>query len=135
MSKELKTIKVAAAAIIKDGKFLAACRPEGKKLAGFWELPGGKLEPHESYAEACVREIKEELDCDIKVDGTITVCEYDYPEFHLIMEVLKCSLLPNSYPRMIEPQGLIWVDENNAKTLQWAPADSEHVQEILDAIK
>ena len=43
-----KTINVVGAAIVKDGKVLCAQRGEGRSLAGFWEFPGGKIEPHET---------------------------------------------------------------------------------------
>ena len=57
----MKLVLVAAAALIRDGRVLLARRPEGKPLAGFWEFPGGKLEPNE-IPEAClVRELEEEL--------------------------------------------------------------------------
>ena len=55
-----KTINVVGAAIVKDGKVLCAQRGEGRSLAGFWEFPGGKIEPHETARQALHREIEEE---------------------------------------------------------------------------
>ena len=59
------------AAIIrnKDGKILIAQRNFHKAQGGLWEFPGGKIEAHETREEAIKREIKEELDMDIEVDG------------------------------------------------------------------
>src|SRR5258708_4647248 len=55
-------IEVAAAVIERpDGSFLLAQRPPGKLYAGWWEFPGGKVNPGESAAEALEREILEEL--------------------------------------------------------------------------
>lgn len=54
-------IQVVAGILWQDGKFLAVRRPEGKPLAGFWEFPGGKVEPGESLEQALVRELREEL--------------------------------------------------------------------------
>jgi 8-oxo-dGTP diphosphatase len=57
-----KIVEVAAAVILKpDGQFLFARRPEGKAYAGYWEFPGGKVEPGETAEQALVREIREEL--------------------------------------------------------------------------
>ncbi|MBY5035509.1 NUDIX domain-containing protein [Streptococcus gallolyticus] len=53
-----KIINVVAAAILKDGKYFCAQRPEGKSLSGYWEFPGGKLEAGESPERALIREIK-----------------------------------------------------------------------------
>ena len=58
--------EVAAAVIFQpDGRYLLAQRPEGKAYAGYWEFPGGKIEPGESPEQAIKREIREELDLDI----------------------------------------------------------------------
>ncbi len=57
---------VAVAVISKpDGSFLMAQRPAGKPYAGYWEFPGGKVEPNETVHAALVREIKEELGLDV----------------------------------------------------------------------
>jgi len=62
------TLVVACALVDADNRVLIAKRPEGKAMAGLWEFPGGKLEAGERPEEALVRELKEELDIDTKVD-------------------------------------------------------------------
>ena len=88
----MKTIEVAAAIIVKDNKVFATQRGYGEFKDG-WEFPGGKLEPGESAREALVREIREELDVDIRVGRLLETVEYDYPEFHLTMHCFICELL------------------------------------------
>lgn len=57
-----KVVEVAAAVLQKsDGTFLLAQRPVGKIWAGYWEFPGGKVEPGETAHHALVRELREEL--------------------------------------------------------------------------
>ena len=54
--------EVAVAVFIKpDGSFLLSSRPEGKPYPGYWEFPGGKIEPGESVLQAMKRELMEEL--------------------------------------------------------------------------
>ena len=62
-------IKVAAAVIVSDGKILAAKRKNERLGGGFWEFPGGKLEPGETPKQACQREVAEELgdQCEVQV--------------------------------------------------------------------
>ena len=60
---------VVGAAIIRDGRVLAARRTFPAEAAGRWEFPGGKVEPGETPDAALVREIAEELGCAIAVDG------------------------------------------------------------------
>ena len=57
------------AAIVRDGRVLAARRTFPAEVAGRWELPGGKVEPGETPEAALVREIGEELGCEIEVVG------------------------------------------------------------------
>lgn len=62
MTQKSKIVEVAAAVLQKpDGTFLLAQRPVGKIWAGYWEFPGGKVEPGETPHHALVRELREEL--------------------------------------------------------------------------
>ncbi len=64
----LPVIEVAVAIITRsDGSFLLARRPEGKPYAGYWEFPGGKVEPGESSLHALNRELMEELGIHIEL--------------------------------------------------------------------
>ena len=80
----MKTIKVAAAVICKEGRIFATQRGYGEWKDG-WEFPGGKLESGETAEEAVIREIQEELETEIKVEQELMTVEYDYPTFHLSM--------------------------------------------------
>ena len=62
-------VPVVGAAILRDGRVLAARRTTPPAAAGRWELPGGKVEPGETPAAALVREVKEELGCEVVVTG------------------------------------------------------------------
>ena len=62
---------VVAAAIERDGRYLAARRTRPTDVAGLWEFPGGKVEPGETEEEALVREIREELGVEIAVGERI----------------------------------------------------------------
>ncbi len=85
--KSLKTLKVVAAVIEKDQKIYATQRGYGD-FKGGWEFPGGKVESGETYSEALKREIQEELNVEIEANDHICTVEFDYPTFHLSMEML-----------------------------------------------
>ncbi len=73
-------VEVVAAVIERpDGSFLLAQRPAGKVYAGYWEFPGGKVEPGEPLAAALVRELHEELGIDIQSAYPWIVQTYAYP--------------------------------------------------------
>lgn len=71
-------IKVCAAVIQHQGKILITLRPQDKKLGGFWEFPGGKIEARETPPFALKRELKEELDIDIEVGELLETVDHCY---------------------------------------------------------
>ena len=83
----MKTIEVVAAIIHQHGKILATQRGYGEHQ-GMWEFPGGKMETGETEEDAIVREIREELNVEIRVEKKVCTVEYDYPKFHLVILLL-----------------------------------------------
>ena len=117
----MKTVEVVAAIIIKDGRVFATQRGYGEFKDG-WEFPGGKIEPGESRKEALVREIKEELDADIRVGSLLETVEYDYPAFHLTMHCFFCELISEDIV-LKEHEDARWLSEEELGTVDWLPAD------------
>ena len=121
MNEGLKTIRVVAA-IIQDGdRIFATQRGYGPYKDG-WEFPGGKIEPGETAQEALIREIHEELDICIAVDGYACSVEYDYPEFHLSMQCFWCTIVSGE-PKLLEHKAARWLDKNTIRSVDWLPAD------------
>ena len=124
----MKTIEVVAAIIIKDGEVFATQRGYGE-WQGWWEFPGGKIEPGETPQEALVREIREELDADISVGALLETVEWDYPTFHLTMHCYLCTLLSDSL-NLNEHQAAAWLTPQTLTTVKWLPADEELVERL-----
>ena len=98
-----------AAGILLDseGRYLLGQRPEGKPYAGYWEVPGGKIEKGETVFEALKRELKEELGIEILDSQELTVLEHDYPHAYVRLHV---SVIRNwsGTPAGCEGQQLSW---------------------------
>lgn len=124
----MKTINVVAALIVHDGRVFATQRGYGE-WKGWWEFPGGKVEPGESPEEALVREIREELATDIRVERYVTTIEWDYPAFHLSMRCYLCSVLSGSLT-LLEHEAAAWLDREHLHAVQWLPADESIISDI-----
>jgi len=86
-----KVTEVAVGVMIQpDGRFLLAQRPAGKPYEGYWEFPGGKLEPGESVEAALARELHEELGLDILRSERWHILEHDYP--HAYVRLYFCKI-------------------------------------------
>ena len=124
----MKTVKVVAAIICSNGKILATQRGYGG-YKDWWEFPGGKTEPGETPEEALRREIREELDTEIRVESFFTTVEYDYPEFHLSMDCFLCTIVGGS-PVLLEHEAAKWLLPEELDSVRWLPADEEIVRKL-----
>ena len=124
----MKTIEVVAAVIVRDGYVFATRRGYGQ-WQGWWEFPGGKIEPGEGSREALVREIREELDAEIEVGELLETVEWDYPEFHLTMHCYRCVLVSESV-RLNEHEASAWLSYETLDSVKWLPADEGLVSRI-----
>jgi 8-oxo-dGTP diphosphatase len=117
-----RQLLVVAALIEREGRFLLAQRRADQSLPLYWELPGGKVEPGESPAQALAREIDEELGCRIEVGPVFEVVFHAYPEFDLVMLVYRAGLLAGE-PQARQVAAVEWVGREELCARQLAPAD------------
>jgi 8-oxo-dGTP diphosphatase len=117
----MKTIRVTAAVILRDGCVFATARGYGEYKGG-WEFPGGKIEPGETPQQALAREIREELDTEILVGDLIDTVEYDYPAFHLSMDCFWCTIRKGSLT-LREAEAAAWLNAETLDSVDWLPAD------------
>jgi 8-oxo-dGTP diphosphatase len=103
-----KITEVAAAVIERpDGAFLLACRPEGKPYPGYWEFPGGKIEPGEEPRAALDRELKEELGIDVREATPWITRVYAYTHANVRLHFFRVTAWDGE-PRPLEDQGIAW---------------------------
>jgi 8-oxo-dGTP diphosphatase len=119
-----KPIPVVCAVIEREGRLLLAQRPADKHLPHKWEFAGGKVEPGEDPAAAIVREIREELGCEIIITRALPRFEYDYTRVVIEMIPYVCALAPASpEPHAREHLALAWVEPAGLSAYDLAPAD------------
>lgn len=117
----MKTIRVVAAVIREGDKVFATAKGYGE-FKGMWEFPGGKVEDGETPQQALVREIKEELEVDIKVGELIDTIEYDYPTFHLSMDCFWAEIICGKI-ELKEAEDAKWLSRDELDCAKWLPAD------------
>ena len=129
----MKTIKVAAAVIIRDSRVFAVQRGYGE-YKDWWEFPGGKVEAGETSDKTIVREIKEELGTLISADKLLCNVEYDYPSFHLSMDCYLCTVIEGNLTLM-EHEDARWLTPEELYDVKWLPADVTAVNLVNDILQ
>jgi 8-oxo-dGTP diphosphatase len=119
----MNVICVAAALIEQNGKILFVKRSRGE-LKGLWEFPGGKIEKGETPEMAVVREIKEELDLEIKPEKTVGTYIHNYSFAKIKLTLLKCQILNKN--------NLIKLDKSHSESKWVNPKNNELDKTPLD---
>lgn len=124
----MKIVRVVAAIIRQGDEIFATQRGYGEFKDG-WEFPGGKIEPGETPEQALVREIREELDTEVRVGNLIDTIEYDYPNFHLSMDCFWCEIVQGGL-ELKEHEAARWLSKEDLYSVDWLPADVGLIQKI-----
>ena len=128
----MKVVNVVCAIIVHEGKILGTQRGYGD-FAGGWEFPGGKIEPGELPEDAVRRELKEELDLEVKVEQLFDTVEYDYPTFHLSMQCFLCTMGNREFV-LKEHADARWLDRDTVDEVKWLPADEGLIKKLKEEI-
>jgi 8-oxo-dGTP diphosphatase len=128
---ESPRIVVVAAVIERDGRYLLTLRPRGTHLAGHWEFPGGKCEPHETHAEALRRELHEELDILADVGALVHAVTHAYPERTVELHFYGCRYAGE--PKPMIGQTVRWVPREELATLPFPDADADLIRLLANA--
>lgn len=131
MMQVKREIRVAAGVVWKDGRLLCCRRPDGSPMGGWWEFPGGKLEPGETPEAALSRELKEELGLMVIKCQPWQSLTHDYEEQGLRVHLHFFHVTEfEGEPVPLEGQEFVWADPDEAKSLAFLPADAGIVRKL-----
>ena len=134
-----RLIPVAAAVIIRNGSLLICRRAEGERLAGFWEFPGGKIEPGETPQECIERELFEELGVESRAGEILGRSRYSYDHGEVELFGIRAELINRPEPHEVPPLKLnvhdeyAWTEPSALMSFKLAPADVPLAEIILSS--
>ena len=125
---------VVAAALVREGRLLAARRTAPPDLAGRWELPGGKVEPGETPRTALRRELAEELGIDAEVGARLDGSWPLGTEAVLLVFVVACP--PGVAPQALQHHDdLRWLSESELDDVPWLDGDRPAVRAAVTLLR
>lgn len=128
MSK--RRVRVVAAVIAVDGKYLVTQRRSTAVLPNLWEFPGGRVEPDETDADALAREIRERLGVAIEVGQMISYVRHPYEHYTVDLHLYECRLLtPELQTKAV--QAFQWISSDEFDDYEFAPADEASMSKLL----
>lgn len=126
----MKVVEVAAGLVYREGRYLIAKRKTDVHLAGFWEFPGGKREPGETFEECLERELFEELNIRIGTPVPFQVVRYQYPEKTVELHFFRCGI-ESGQATAVDCAEIRWVWPHELEDFEFPPAD----RPILEALR
>ena len=112
-----------AAVLRRNGRILVTRRHAHAERGGQWEFPGGKVEPGEGEAEALVREMREELDCEVAVGALLARTTHRYPDLEVELAFYACTLSGATEPRLVGAAAMEWAEPGRLASFDFCEAD------------
>jgi len=126
----LRTIRVVAAVIERDGRYLITQRRPTAVLPLLWEFPGGRVEEEESDSEALRRELRHRLDVDIEVGALISFVTHTYETYAVDLHLYECKLRAEGL-RAAAVNAFEWVSSSEFERYPFTPADEASMARLL----
>ena len=113
----------------KENRIFSCMRPDGDAWAGWWEFPGGKVDPGESMQEALSREIKEELGILVSPKSKICEIDHSYEDRDVNLHIFDCGLVDPQEITLMEHGDSRWLAREDLLEVNWLPADLPTIQD------
>ena len=124
------TIRVVAAVIHKNDRYLITQRRPSAVLPLLWEFPGGKVEPNESDTEALCREVYERLGVEIEVGQQISSVNHPYEHYSVDLHLYECKL-KSEHVQTRAVYAYRWVTSSEFEQYSFTPADEASMAKLL----
>jgi 8-oxo-dGTP diphosphatase len=133
MAKEV--IRVVAAVIEHEGRYLITQRNANAVLPLLWEFPGGRIEGDENEAHALVREVSGRIGVEIVVGPKLGVHVHDYTTYRVELTMYSCQLPAEARPYPATVADLRWVSSREFLDYDFPPADETTMSKLLGLVR
>ena len=128
-----RTIRVVAAVLERDGRYLITQRRASAVLPLLWEFPGGKVESGETDAEALKREVMHRLGAEIDCGKLISFVSHPYEHYVVDLFLYECTLKSAALePRAVN--AFKWVASSDFDQYPFTPADEASMNKLLGVV-
>jgi len=129
MAKEV--IRVVAAVIERDGRYLITQRNASAVLPLLWEFPGGRVERDETEEQALSREVRGRIGVEVIVGGKLGEHVHEYASYEVHLTMYSCTLPPGATPYPAMVNDLRWVTSREFLDYDFPPADEKTMNKLL----
>jgi 8-oxo-dGTP diphosphatase len=125
-----QTIRVVAAVIAKDDRYLVTQRRPTAVLPLLWEFPGGKVEVGETDLEALKRELKHRVGVEVEPGAQISSVSHTYDHYTVELHLYDCRITRGE-PEAVNVHQFRWVESDQFDRLPFTPADEASMSKLL----
>ena len=126
----MKTIRVVAALVERDGRYLITQRRETAVPPFLWDFPGGRVERGESDEAALAREVDERLGASVEVGQLISFVNHPYEKYAVDLYLYECTLLSDElHCRAVKEYA--WVTSKEMESYSFTPVDEASMSKLL----
>jgi len=126
----MKTIRVVAALVERDGRYLITQRRDTAVLPLLWDFPGGRVEENESDEAALAREVGERLGATVEVGQLISFVNHPYDKYAVDLYLYECRLLSDHLEcRAVKKYA--WVTSKEMESYSFTPVDEASKSQLL----
>jgi 8-oxo-dGTP diphosphatase len=129
-----KVIRVVAAVIEHDGRYLITQRRPGAVLPLLWEFPGGRVEEGENDSQALIREVKGRIGVEVAVFEKLGDHFHEYTQYDVLMSMYACAVPKGAEPTAVGVNDVRWVTSDELPGYEFPPADQSSMSKLLGLV-
>jgi 8-oxo-dGTP diphosphatase len=126
-----RVIRVVAAVIERDGRYLLTQRKPQAVFPLLWEFPGGRVERGETEIDALMREVRGRIGVGVEVAAKLGEHLHEYDQYDVYLMMFECTLPKGASPKPLTVNEIRWVTSDELCKYEFPPADQQSMSKLL----